>query len=264
MKIKKTRSEKEEKRYTRRLFLWAVIAGLVCAGLLVATLVYFFVPRDSDTYILDIPTFVGKAEGEIGRYSGIEIEKEWVYSTDVPKGRVISQTPYGGARRKLKSGDSYDVKIFISLGEKTERIPDLSGVGANSAAAALRGLHARVRSVAIYGDGEDGRVLYTSPRANSEIRAGDTVTMFISRQRVDKPVRVPDFCGLELAEAYRMALMSGLYIAESDTVLFDSIVQRQSIPAGSIVKRGSYISFISDEATEENEREWPPIAEEKD
>ena len=259
MKPKKNRTEKEEKRLTRRLFLWAVIAGLVFATLLISVLVYFFMPRDNDTYILTIPSFVGKNEDDLKSYTDLEITREWIYSSSTPKGRIISQTPYGGARRKVKAGGKYEVKIYVSLGDQTAEIPDLSGVGINSAAAALRALHVRVQSVAIYDDGEDGRVIYTSPPSGSQIKAGDTVTIFFSRQRQTDSVTVPDFCGFEAADAYRIALLSGLYVADTDGTDLSKKIIIQSIPAGSKVLCGSYISFILEEATEEKEREWPPI-----
>lgn len=264
MKPKRQRTEKEEKRITRRLFFAAMASGLLSVGLLVGTLVYFFVPRDNDTYILTVPSFVGKNEGEVKGDSDLEIAREWIYSSIAPRGRIISQEPFGGARRKLRVGERYEVKIYVSLGERTERIPDLSGVGANSAAAALRAIHAKVRSVAVYDAGADGVVLYTSPAANRKIKAGDTVTIFVARQRPIGSVRVPDFCGMPLCEAYRTALASGLFIADGELADPQLIVKKQSIPAGSMVRRGSYISFISDEALEENIREWPPVIEEAD
>lgn len=264
MKPKRKRTEKEEKRLTRRLFLWAMASGLLCAGVLVGVLVYFFVPRDNDTYILTVPSLVGKNEGEVKSYSDLEITREWIYSSAAPKGRIISQTPYGGARRKIRSGEKYEVKIFVSLGDETRRIPDLSGVGASSAAAALRAIYAKVRSVAIYDGGEDGRVLYTIPPADSEIKAGDMVTMFVARQRPVGSVTVPDFCGRTLAQAYKIAIAEGLYIQENENASLDARVQGQSIPAGSKVRRGSYISFVTDGAEDTREREWPPIAEDID
>ncbi len=264
MKPKRNKTEKEEKRITRRLFLAALASGLLCIGLLFGVLAYFFAPRNNDTYILTVPSYVGKNEGEIRSESDLEITREWIYSSTAPKGRIISQEPFGGARRKLRVGDKYEVKIYVSLGEQTERIPDLSGVGEASAVAALRTIRAKVRCVAIYDSGEDGVVLYTSPAANRKIKAGDTVTVFVARQRPIGSVRVPNFCGMPLAQATRIALASGLYITGNEYDDPQSIVNKQSIPADSMVKRGSYISFISDEALEESIREWPPSIEEAD
>ena len=264
MKPKQNKTEKEEKRLTRRLFLWALALGLLSVGLLFGTLFYFFVPRDNDTYILTVPSLVGKNESELRGYTDIEIVREWMYSSTAPKGRIISQTPYGGARRKVRVGEKYELKIFVSLGDETMLIPDLSGVGAMSAAAALRTIHAQVRSVAIYDSGEDGRVLYTSPPSGSEIKAGDTVTIFVARERPTGSVTVPDFSGRTLAEACRIALAQGLYITENENACLEATVKGQSIPADTKVRRGSYISFITDESEEIKEREWPPRVEDTD
>ncbi len=248
----------EEKKRTKRLFLWMIISGLICAALAVSVFVYFFVPHDRDMSTVIIPSLTRLDEGDIGVYNGVSISREWIYSSEVEKGKVISQTPYAGARRKIKDGGTYDVKIFISLGEKTEEVPQLCGVEEISAAAALRSIGACVRRVAIYGDGEDGEVLYTSPSHGTRIKEGDTVTIFVSKKSVEKPITVPDFCGLEIAEAYRRALELGLYISDGDVLFLNSTVTQQSLPEGAKVRHGSYISFISKE-TEETEREWPPM-----
>ncbi len=255
MKAQKTKEDIREKRKTKRLFFIMIISGLLCAALGVGVLVYFFVPRDNDTYILTIPAFIGLNENTIGSHSGVVIEREWIYSSEIARGRVISQTPYAGARRKVRRGADCTVKVYISLGEQSESLPDLCGVELMSAASAIRALGARVRSVAVYGDGEDGKVLSVSPLTGTRIKAGDTVTLFVSRKKTDSPIIVPDFCGMELAEAYRLALSKGLYIAEGDTIFLGARVTEQSIPSGAYVKKGSYISF----RTEEEKRDLPPI-----
>ena len=261
MKKDKKTNRTKEKQSIKRLYLLTAMSGIVCALLAVLTFVFFFVPRDKDTYILTVPKLVGLAESDIGRYQDIEVTREWIYSDDGKRGEVISQEPYGGARRKLKRGETYKVTVFISLGEKTEKIPDLCGVGEMSAAAALRMIGARVRSVPIYNNGDDGKVLYTSPRAETEIKQGETVTMFVSRQRTDTPVTVPNFCGMTLSEAYRIALAIGLGVNEYDTNEIEKTVVAQSIPEGARVKNGSCIEFKT-EILEEETSPWPPIISE--
>jgi len=107
-------------------------------------------------------------------------------------------------------------------------------------------------------------VLYTSPAANSEIKAGDTVTIFVSRARVEGSVNVPDFCGMELSAACRSALLVGLLVEGVESSTLNDVVTKQSIPAGTMVRRGSYISFITKGSDETKEREWPPVVEETD
>jgi beta-lactam-binding protein with PASTA domain len=239
----KVTDKNTERKRTKRLFLWMILTGLVCALLFCGVFLYFFVPRDNDTFIFTVPTFVGLNEQSIGTVSGAYIEREWIYSSGAERGVVISQTPYANARRKIKNGELCKVTIYVSLGEKTERLPDLSGVDELSAAAALRSMGARVRCVPIFGEDSDGCVLYTNPTVGQEIKEGDSVTVFVSRKRQSMPIKVPDFCGLELAEAYRRALSLGLCIADGDVLFLNARVVEQSIPAGARVRSGSYISF---------------------
>lgn len=255
MKKHAKNNEYIEKKQIKRLFLWAVIMALVCALTGMAVLAYFFVPRDRDIFILNVPSFVGMTEENIGSHTGLVIKREWVYSDDAPRGVVISQKPYAYARRKQHAGEVCEVTVYISLGRRSEEIPDLSGVEYLSAAAALRSLGARVRSVSVYGDGEDGTVIGTSPSFGERISEGQTVTVFVNRRRVDEPVSVPDFCGADASEAVRIALSLGLCVADGE---LDGTVVAQSIPAGAIVKKGSYISFKT-EVT--RGRAWPPVFE---
>lgn len=262
MKNRKAKTVEQQKRETKRLFLCVVIMALICATLGISVLVYYFAPRDHDTYILTVSSFVGMDESKITAYDGLQIKREWVYSDEVARGRVISQSPYANARRKLRRGNDCDVTLYISLGQRTEKIPRLEGVDGLSAAAALRSIGARVRSVAIYGDGEDGVVLGTSPRYDVEITEGQVVTIFVSRRRVKEPVCVPSFIGMDKSEAVRFALSQGLYIGYIEELGEGECVTEQSIPEGATVKHGSYISFKTGvEVTAE--RAWPPFAEQK-
>ncbi len=262
MKKDKSPITQKQKQSLKRLYMLTAVSGMICALLAVSAFSFFFMPHDRDMYVLTLPKLVGLDERLIGEFDGINIRREWVYSNEVEHGRVISQTPYGGARRKIHSGERLELTVFVSLGEKSEDIPELSGVEEMSAAAALRSLGARVRSVPIYSDTEDGcgdgNVLYTSPSCGERIKEGDTVTMFVRRVRVKGPITVPDLCGLELAEAYRRALSLGLNISDRDIVFIDNIVTSQSLPEGARVRHGSYISFKTEDTSDKNEREWPP------
>ena len=249
-----------EKRQIKRLFLWAVIMALVCVILGISVLLYFFAPRDYDTYVITVPSLVGLDEKEIGSYDGIELKREWVYSDELERGRVISQTPYASARRKVRYGERCEVTVYISLGEKKEKIPALCGVDQISAASALHAIGAKVRSVAIYGEGEDGAVIGTFPKENVEIKTGETVTMFVLRKRVESPVTIPNFLGMEQSDATRLALSLGLFIGDIENDGEGMRVSAQSIPSGARVLRGSYISFKTGIA-EERERSWPPVPE---
>ena len=260
MKKREKTDKIAEKRQLKRLFLWTVVLAIFCALLAISVLLYFFAPRDYDTYILEVPSLIGLDEGSIGEYDKIEINREWIYSDEAQKGIVISQTPCSGAKSKVKNGKTCAVTVYISLGVKSERIPNLLGVEQTMAAASLRSLGAMVRSVAIYGEGEDGIVLGTSPKENCEIREGDTVTLFVSRRRVLSPVTVPNFIGMEQSDAVKIALSVGLFIENVEKIGDGSCVSAQSIPDGALVRYGSYISFRTGEDGLAD-RDWPPVPE---
>ena len=254
--MKRLKKEKTGKPRLLRLGMAALLSVMLCGLLGIGVLCYYFAPRDSGMAVFEVPDFVDRADNDIGTVEGVEIVREWVYSDEIGRGTVISQTPHAKARRKVSPGELCSVTVYISLGEKSERIPYLSGIDLLSASAALRSIGARVKTVAIYGEGDDGIVIGTSPNADEAIRRGDTVTVYVSRARVKEPIEVPDFCGRELGDAVRLALSLGLFVREIEG---DGAVISQSIPAGRKVRADSYISFQADGGV--HERAWPPVIE---
>jgi beta-lactam-binding protein with PASTA domain len=142
-----------------------------------------------------------------------------------------------GIANKLNTGRKQTVKEGI----------DTKDLEYMSAASMLRAMGARVRTVAIYdGVGENGRVIYSSPRANTPLERGQTVTLFVKRTRVNKPVSVPDLVGKPMNDACAEILEAGLllgtveYAYSSDgegTVIF------QSVPEGIYVVHGTRIDI---------------------
>jgi beta-lactam-binding protein with PASTA domain len=253
----------KETRQIRRLAVITLVSFATCAVFGIGMLVYFFAPQNTYSEIVIVPDLIGCDVSEITYSDRIEIEREWIFSRDAENGKVISQEPYAGARRKVAGGQTCHVTVFIGLGEKRDSIPELSGKDQLSAAAILRSMGARVRTVSVYGDGPDGQIIGTSPMQGTKIKTGDAVTLFVSRKRVDAPICVPDFIGMERQDAVTLALSIGLYIGYIDEGEGGDIVTRQSIPEGARVLCGSYISFTVG-YDEVQEREWPPVLKEKD
>ena len=236
----------------KKLIYASCISVAITLVLGVGVLAFYFAPRGADGVTVVIPNFIGKSEADIRSTSYIEIQREWVYSSDGDKGRVISQSPLPNAKRKMNGSQRREVTVYIGLGEKTRCVPLLDGVDELSAAKALREIGAKVRSVAIYSGDEDGRVIGSSPKAGSKIKEGDTVTLYVSRKKIPCEITVPDFVGMDISEATNLALSMGLLLdTSSDT---RGAVVRQSMPSGARVPSGSYIGFKTDGGG----REWPP------
>ena len=237
----------------KKLFIIALLSVLVPILLCVGTLAFYFAPRERRVEVIEIPSFIGIREEALRDSDSIRLKREWIYSSVEEKGKVISQNPSANSKRKLKSGEVREVTVYIGLGEKLQKVPALEGVDELSAARALREIGANVRSIAIYGEGDDGRVIGTSPTVGQKIKNGDTVTLYVARKRINDTVAVPDFVGMRVVDAARLALSMGLLLdGDSDT---DGVIIMQSIPSGSRVPGGSYIGFKVDGGL----REWPPV-----
>ncbi len=243
----------------------AAASVLLAAAFAVGTLFYYFAPPVTEAVTVNVPSYIGMDEQNAVSDSQFLIEKEWVESKNAQKGKVISQYPSANAKRKLFDKERIKVTLRIGAGEEKDTIPDVSGLEYMSAASMLRAMGARVRTVAIYdGVGENGRVIYSSPRANTPLERGQTVTLFVKRTRVNKPVSVPDLVGKPMNDACAEILEAGLllgtveYAYSSDgegTVIF------QSVPEGIYVVHGTRIditvglgaSDAQSESREENE-----------
>jgi serine/threonine-protein kinase len=149
---------------------------------------------------------------------------------------------------KLAKGEKCRVRLKVSLGEKREILPNLAGFHYIEAANVLRELGISVRVVPIFGEGgERDRVLRASPEFGQSVKSGDTVTLFVSRERVKGSVRVGDYAGLEKEEAVSRILSDGLTVSEivieySEKYAVGTVI-RQSIKSGASVPYGSEISL---------------------
>ncbi|MHB1988634.1 MAG: protein kinase domain-containing protein [Acidimicrobiales bacterium] len=94
------------------------------------------------------------------------------YSTSVPQGDVISQSPLAKASVKRNSV----VTLVLSLGEPFVTIPHLQGVSLSKAEAEL---HALGLKVAAYGPSFAAVVIDSVPAEGTSIREGQTVTLYV-------------------------------------------------------------------------------------
>lgn len=199
----------------KRLGIAASIALSVAILSVVGIGWYFFGDTGIERELIVIPQYVGQRFDSIRGSENITIESEPVFSNDAPSGEVIAQFPYGGAKRKLKSGEKYVVKLTVSLGKESESVPQVQNFKYVDAAAALRKIGATIRIVSVYDDSiEPERVLRTSPAAGERIESGDTVTLFVSRNHVRGSVCVKDFVGMAKEEALSELMSQGLTLGE--------------------------------------------------
>ncbi|GIF11860.1 Stk1 family PASTA domain-containing Ser/Thr kinase [Actinoplanes teichomyceticus] len=119
------------------------------------------------------------------------------YSDTVAKDSVVSQNPGPGER--VVKGET--LTLILSLGPEVHAVPDLSGQEAASAKGSLEELGLKYRE----GKGQysdtvpEGVVISLSPRAGTELKPGETVTVVLSKGRA--PITVPNLVGMNINEA---------------------------------------------------------------
>jgi eukaryotic-like serine/threonine-protein kinase len=189
-----------------------------------------------------VPAVVGMTVAEAtARIEGVRLEVGKVaeaFSEKVPDGQVISAKPGPGA--SLKKGTA--VAMTVSKGRKPIKVPDLTGEGAQAAAARLGELGLEVD--ASQRENSDtvpsGRVITQSPRDGTVFR-GDTVTLVVSKGPV--LVAVPSVVGQQLEQARQTLEAAGFTVVVREALggFFGTV--RLQDPSGGTAPKGSTITL---------------------
>jgi serine/threonine-protein kinase len=231
-----TSDDEEDKKKRWPLVLLAVIV----AALLVGAAIFGQMLFNSEPEQRSVPTLLNLTQAQAERAlddAGLtlgDVEEE--ASQDVPRGRVISQTPDPGDF--LAPGDPVD--ILVSTGNPEVVVPDVLGASRAQARQELEDLGLRVRTEEEASDEEAGIVIDTDPRPATNVSVGSVVTLFYS----DGPEEVPSVLGLSRQEATRELRRAGFEVsvsldpetrAEKGTVLEQSPEAFTEQPAGTTV-----------------------------
>ena len=173
---------------------------------------------------------------------GLVVETEYVESDEVTEDEVISQSVSEGTA--VEEGST--VTLTVSAGVDTVTISDYSGMSQSEATEALKALGLSVTTTEEYDDNvETGYVIETDPKAGSEVAAGSTVELVISRGPETVYVTVPSCIGYTESDATKLCTDKDLkveivYQEDSGNV---GIVFNQSISSGVSVEEGTTITL---------------------
>ena len=165
-------------------------------------------------------------------------------SDSFAEGLIIAQDPPPGT----DAPEGTTVDVVVSSGRQSSTLDDYRGFTEDQVRAELGslGLIPDIRREA-NDDVTEGQVIRTEPPAGSTVRAGDTVTVFISSG--PEPVEVPDLSGLNRGEAQALLADRNLRYAEAgtrpvDDPALDGRVVDQTPSAGDAVEPGSVVTVI--------------------
>ncbi len=242
--LARQQQEENEKKHRRHMAIGIAIG--VVAAVAIAIGIFYLLSSSSGTK--QVPNLVGLSQDDAiaqinstNWFTAGDVKEE--YSDSVAEGKVIDQDPAAG--KSFSKGTQ--ITLYVSKGAEPaadETVPDLSGMTASEAEAAL----AKYNLVSKAGDGvyssdvEVGKVAQQNPAAGTSVKAGDTVTYQLSLG--PETVDVPDVTG-ESESAATSDLKAAGFAVSSQTAESDSVdkgyVIKQS-PTGS-AEKGSTVTI---------------------
>jgi serine/threonine-protein kinase len=162
------------------------------------------------------------------------------FSDEIARGAVISTDPEAGAQRRAGTA----IALVVSKGSPVD-VPDVSGEDLDDARTALEeaGLTVKVSSEQVNSEVDKGKVAAQTPKADSQVAEGDTVTLTLSKG--PEMVEVPDVVGASVDDAKSLLEQSGFKVKEDRGLLglFGDTVKKQSVDAGDTAPKGSTITI---------------------
>ena len=254
--------DKKKKRWPLVL-LAALIAALFVAAAIFGPRLFNPQPDQES-----VPTLLNMTRAQAERAltdAGLALgEVDQEASQDVPKGRVISQTPDPGAF--LDPGDEVD--LLVSTGQPEVVVPYVLGEPRNEARQELEDLRLEVRMRERESDEDEGIVVDSNPQAATNVSIGTVVTLFYS----DGPEEVPSVVGMNENRATGILEDAGFDVQVSldpDTRAQQGTVLRQSPEAFTeqssgttvVITVSSYEEPTPDPTPTEEEEEPTPTEE---
>ena len=200
-----------------------------------------------------VPDFSGQAIEDVQAEEWMELITEYRYDGSTEAGRVISQTPRGGSRRKIgRDRPTCRIVLTVSRGEETVTLPNVVGMDVRVAESMLREMGLAVRTEFSTGAYPEGEVFAMSPKGEVTVSKGTTVTLSVSAGTPAVTVTVPDVRGLSRGEALMrlwLAQLSVAEVVEEESVEEPGTVIRQDYQPGTVVMAGTKLTLYVSRST---------------
>ena len=269
MKTQKDAPEpkKARKGKKKRTIFLPVLFGITVAFALACLALCWAILNDSSTLMSEkadvvLADYSGMTQDEVNaqpQVSSGQITVNWEqsYSNDYAAGYVYKQSPVAG--RTVREGQS--VTLTVSLGIQSVTVPDVTNYLQADAEQQLKNLGVSVLvTQAVEPTVASGSVIRTAPAAGSQVAAGSTVVVYVSRPQVSTTAKVPSLVGLSSVNDARTLLVQNKLGLGSTTEQYSDkpagTIIGQNPAAGSTVKVNSRVS-VTVSAGPEPEPEVP-------
>lgn len=205
---------------------------------------------------VDMPNVVGMSKEEAQKEIEaaklkFEVEKE-EYDKETPEGFIISQDPkYMERFNKVKEGST--VKVVVSKGQEKTKVPKVVGMEKDKAIKAIEEANLKAEIIEETSKKvEEGYVISQETEAETEIAAGETIKIHVSKGTGIKQVTVISVIGQDEATAKKTLEDLGLKVnvTYASSTADNGKVAKQSVAEGKVVDEGTSITLTVNKVAE--------------
>ena len=247
---KKTASRKKKRR---TIYLPALL-GITIAFALACLALCWMILNDSSNLMnnkadITLGDYIGMTQDEAAAteqvVSGqISVTWEQEYNSDYAAGYIYKQSPVSG--RTVREGQN--VTLTVSLGTQYVTVPDLTNYVQADAEQQLKDLGVSVLvTQAVDTTVASGAVIRTDPAAGSQVAAGSTVVVYISRPQVATTTKVPSLIGMSAEDARTLLVQNHLGLGSQSEQYSDQpvgTVISQNPAAGATAKLNGRVNIV--------------------
>ena len=245
----------EEKKRRLKLILILSGAGLAVILLIVLAISLFGGGKQPSNTVdtIVVPNFVGMEIEKINPedYPELNIDitgATYEYNENYPKGQVFDQSPK--ANDRVKGGKTRTVTLKVSLGNETNKMPNLVNQTDSSAIAQLNAMELGLKITTKEESSETvlaGYVIRTEPTADTELTKNQAVTVYVSLGST----KMPELKNQTKANAEALLDAMGLNLKytfleeESDDVAEGNVTRTEPASKSELSKGQNVTVYIS-------------------
>ena len=219
--------EAEEERRSNA----ATVAIIACSAVMVIAIVVFLVVlfsgANAKTQLVDVPNLVGEVYEELPSYPDfrVKLDKK-VHDDTYPAGQIIDQNPVAGTQIEKNN----TIYVTVSLGEVPQivKMPNVVDWELSQAERALNNLemNLQIKVEKIHHDEiAKGSVVRSEPEAETELIAGQEVTLYVSEGVEFKTGLMPNVVGDDKQSAIQVLKSQELDLQIVEEPVYDSVVE---------------------------------------
>lgn len=239
----------EAERKHKKKMIAAITIGVIVLIAAVVGVIYMFTSGiNTKTHTLE--NFVGYSYDELQNSNDYKYEfvAEYQKTDEKEPGIILSQSPEAGS--KITEGST--VTLVVAASEKDITMPNVYGLTLEMAEQTLKQSELSIfKAMKINSDTvEEGKVIYTDPKANSIVSGDQEITIYVSdgpsTTTIEK-IKIPDVIGLTKSGAREFLTKYGftnVEIKTQDSTYPKDVVISQSPSVGSSAKATDKITVI--------------------